>query len=120
MNAIRMSCLVVLASAVPALLGGCSLEAAMSTCAQCGEIRSIAPRPLTPEIRLVTDAPSARSEPLDRSDVPVVYDVRVHMDRGGSRDFVLAIRPNVHVGDRVEVRDGTLMPLHSTSSDDWT
>lgn len=117
MNAIRMSGLVMLVSALPAVLGGCSLEAAMSTCAQCGEIKSIVPRPVSPEIRLVTDAPLARPEPLDRSDVPVVYDVRVHMDRGGSRDFVLASQPGVHVGDRVEVRDGTLMPLHPASND---
>lgn len=111
--------ILMLIASVP-LLGGCSLEAAMSSCAQCGEIRSIAPRPVAPEIRLVTDAPMAAPDAPDRPGVPVVYDVRVHMDRGGSRDFVLARPPAVRVGGRVEVRDGALVPLQQVSLRDWT
>jgi hypothetical protein len=88
-------------------LGACTLEAAMSTCAQCGEIRSIAPRPLRADIRLVTDA-------------PMVYDVRIRMDRGGSRDFVLAERPRISIGERVQIREGLIVPLTGTLLRDWT
>jgi hypothetical protein len=101
-------------------LGACSLEAAMSTCAQCGEIRSIAPRPLRADIRLVTDAPLPDVEALDRAGLPMVYDVRIHMDRGGSRDFVLAERPRLKVGERVQVREGLIVPLVGSLFHDWT
>jgi hypothetical protein len=100
-------------------LGACSLEAAMATCAQCGEIRSIAPRPMHANIRLVTDAPLPVPERLDGA--PMVYDVRIHMDRGGSRDFVVAERPRARVGERVEVRNGLIVPLAgSLFQDGWT
>lgn len=97
------------------LLGGCSLEAAMTTCAQCGQVRSIAPREITPQIRLPTDAP--RAVAATRSGVPVVYDVRIRMDRGGSLDVVLVEQERVRlrVGDRVEIRHGRVVPLARVS-----
>lgn len=90
------------------LLGGCSLEAAMEACAQCGQIRSISPRAVTNDILLPTDAPVAVSA---RAGAPVVYDVRVYMDRGGAQDFVLTNRDKLRVGDRVEIREGRLVPV---------
>jgi hypothetical protein len=91
---------------VLALLGGCSLEAAIVSCAGCGEINAIAPRPSGRDIRLPTDAPVYVNAGAD-----VVYHVRVRMDRGGSRDFVLSRRDGLRVGDRVEIRDGRLVPV---------
>lgn len=90
------------------LLGGCSLEAAVATCAQCGEVRAIVAREVRADIRLLTDAPRTVST---RSTAPIVYDVRVRMDRGGSRDFVLDDRRHLRIGDRVEIRDGKLVPV---------
>ena len=105
----------------PALyLGACTLEAAMSTCAQCGEIRSIVPRPVRTEIRLVTDAPVEISEELGADAGPMVYDVRVRMDRGGSRDFVLAERPRIKVGERAQIRGELIVPLTGDLLRDWT
>ena len=72
------------------------------------------------EIRLLTDAPMAAPEAVDRAGVPIVYDVRVHMDRGGSRDFVLASRSGIGVGERVEIRDGRLVPMQQVSLLDWS
>jgi hypothetical protein len=116
----RPAIVMLLALATTPYLGGCSLEAAMTTCAQCGEIRSIAPRPLRADIRLVTDAPLPDVEALDRAGLPMVYDVRIRMDRGGSRDFVLAERPRIKVGERVQIREGLVVPLTGTLLHDWT
>ncbi|HUR42123.1 MAG TPA: hypothetical protein VM240_13240 [Verrucomicrobiae bacterium] len=91
------------------LLGGCSLEAAMTTCADCGEVRSVKARVARSEIRLLTDAPRAVISDADAADLPLVYDVRVRMDRGGSRDFVLAAPPGLKPGDRVEIRAGSVV-----------
>ena len=90
------------------LLVGCSLEAAMSSCAQCGEVRSITRREVRNEILLPTDAPVTVSV---RTGVPVVFDVRIHMDRGGAQDFVVTSRDKLRIGDRVEVRDGRVIPV---------
>jgi len=57
-------------------LGACSLGAALDSCADCGEVRSI-------DIRYV----------------------RVLMDRGGSRDFMQP-GAGLRIGDRVEIRGG--------------
>lgn len=92
-----------------AALQGCNLNQAMATCAECGEVRSITPRPLRSEIRLLTDAPQT-VRLLDTGQTPLVYDVRVRMDRGGSRDFVLSSDQRLRVGDRVEIRNGALVP----------
>lgn len=91
------------------LLAGCSLEAASVNCAECGQVRAIVPRHASPKIRLLTDAPRPQATPV--SDESVVWDVRVRMDRGGSRDFTLGQRNALRVGDRVEVRDGRLVPV---------
>lgn len=92
------------------LLGGCSLEAAMTTCADCGEVKSVTARPVHQEIRLHTDAPEAWTvSAADAGRRPVVYHVRVRMDRGGSRDFIVPHDPRLNIGDRVEIRDGALM-----------
>ena len=88
------------------LASGCSLEAAVVNCAQCGEIRAIAPRPASRDIGLPSDAPHAMYAGAE-----MVYYVRVRMDRGGSRDFVLPSRDGLRVGDRVELRDDKLVPV---------
>src|SRR5437868_3443159 len=86
-------------------LGGCNLEPWMKNCADCGEIRSITERPLRNEIGLITDAPQAQYISLQGlPPVPVVYDVRVHMDAGGARDLVMSSLGKLRVGDRVEVQ----------------
>lgn len=95
--------------AVPAL-AGCSREAAMAGCADCGEVRSISPRQLRSEIRLLTDAPQTVAL-LDSVAAPIVYDVRIRMDRGGSRDFVLSDAARLRIGSRVEIRAGQVVPL---------
>lgn len=93
-----------------ATLGGCSLEAAMATCASCGEVRSVTPRLVRTDIRLPTprDAYDAFAAATPASGEPVVFHVRVRMDRGGSRDFFLP-RADLNVGDRVEVRGDALV-----------
>lgn len=113
-----MSLAVVMLCTVPGL-AGCSLEAAMASCADCGEVRSIAPRALRSEIRLLTDAPQTVAL-VDPAAVPapLVYDVRVRMDRGGSRDFVVSSADHLRVGARVEIRAGQLVPL-VTGRNDW-
>lgn len=92
------------------MLGGCSLEAAMATCADCGEVKSVTVRPVHREIRLHTDAPEAWAVgAVDAATRNVVYHVRVRMDRGGSRDFLVPRDPGLRPGDRVEIRRGELM-----------
>ena len=101
-------------------LGGCSLEAAMSTCAECGEVRAITPRLVHNEIRLFTNAPDAYAvSDADAAAKPVVFHVRVRMDRGGSRDFILP-GADLQVGDRVEIRDGALILRDATASLRWS
>lgn len=91
------------------LLSGCSLEAAMQTCADCGEVRSVKARIARDEIRLLTDAPAWTALDASATKDPLVYDVRVRMDRGGSRDFVLKGDPKLRPGDRVEIRGGDIV-----------
>jgi hypothetical protein len=92
------------------MLGGCSLEATMTTCANCGEVKSVTARPVHRDIRLHTDAPGAWTVSAAEANTrAVVYHVRVRMDRGGSRDFLVPRDPGLHPGDRVEIRDGALM-----------
>ena len=103
-----------------ATLNGCSLEAAMTSCADCGEVRSITPRVVSNDIRLHTDAPEAfATGDTVAVDTPLVYHVRVRMDRGGSRDFVLSRAATLHVGDRVEIRGGELV-VRSSAGHRWS
>ena len=101
-----------------ATLNGCSLEAAMTSCADCGEVRSITPHVVRTDIRLYTNAPEA-SVVSDAADTPRVYHVRVRMDRGGSRDFLLPRATQLHVGDRVEIRGGELV-VRSSAGHRWS
>lgn len=97
------------------IVSGCSLEAAMATCADCGEVKSVTARPVHREIRLHTDAPEAWIASASAAAAGnVVYHVRVRMDRGGARDFLLPHDPGLHPGDRVEIRDGGLMVRAAT------
>lgn len=98
------------------LLVGCSLEAAMTTCADCGEVRSVKPRVLRTDIRLITYAPEVAD--ADPAGAPVVYDIRVRMDRGGSRDFVVSGDPGLRVGDRVEISGGA--PARAPAGYRWS
>lgn len=96
-----------------AALGGCSLEAAMATCASCGEVRSVTPRVARSEIHLPTtlDAYADAYTPaaaVAASGQPITFHVRVRMDRGGSRDFFLP-SADVSIGDRVEIRGDKLV-----------
>jgi len=101
-------------------LGGCSLEAAMSTCADCGEVRSITPRVVHNDIRLFTNAPDAFAvSDADAAAALLVFHVRVRMDRGGSRDFMLP-QAGLQVGDRVEVRGGALILRDATAALHWS
>ena len=91
-------------------LNACSLEAAMELCADCGEVRSITPRVVRNDIRLHTNAPNAyAASDAGAAAQPVVFHVRVRMDRGGSRDFMLPHAAELQVGDRVEIRGGALV-----------
>jgi hypothetical protein len=99
------------------VLTGCSLEAAITTCADCGEVRSITPRPLRNEIHLLTDAPQVVAV-SGAAPVPVIYHVRIRMDRGGSRDFILSNLERLRVGERVEVRQGRVIPR--PAGDSWS
>lgn len=93
-----------------AALGGCSLEAAMATCASCGEVRSVTPRVVRSEIHLPTTLDAyAPAAAVPASGQAIVFHVRVRMDRGGSRDFLLP-SADVSIGDRVEVRGAALVP----------
>lgn len=91
-----------------AALGGCSLEAAMATCANCGEVRSVTPRLARSEIRLPTPLDAYTPVALPAAGESMVFHVRVRMDRGGSRDFFLP-HAGLQVGDRVEVRGDALI-----------
>jgi hypothetical protein len=92
-----------------AALGGCSLEAAMATCASCGEVRSVQARVVRSEIHLPSPLDAyAPAEAVPASGQGIVFHVRVRMDRGGSRDFMLP-RADFNVGDRVEIRGDTLV-----------
>lgn len=104
--------------ALSILLGGCSLEAAMSSCANCGEVKFVTPRAVHDEIRLYTDAPEAVPVALEPS-TRVVYHVRVRMDRGGSRDFLLPRDPQLHPGDRVEVQ-GSELTVRAATGHRWS
>jgi hypothetical protein len=99
------------------VLGGCNLEPWMKSCADCGEVRSITERPLRNEIGLITDGPRAQYISLKGlPPVPVVYDVRVHMDAGGSRDITLSSVGTLRVGDRVELRGAHIVPHTALSA----
>lgn len=98
-----------------AALGGCSLEAAMTSCAQCGEVQSITPRVARSDIRLPTPLDAYRpAEVVPVAGRPIMFQVRVRMDRGGSRDFFVP-QADLSVGDRVEVRGGALVPRETAS-----
>ena len=87
------------------ILEGCTLDQVVASCADCGEIRSIEMRPVPNQICLPTAAPVAQAVSLrDAPQGPLVYDVRIHMDRGGSRDLELPDLGALRVGDRVEVQ----------------
>jgi hypothetical protein len=91
------------------LLSGCSLEAAMTSCATCGEVRSVTARVARSDIRLPSPLDAyAPAEAANASGEALVFHVRVRMDRGGSRDFFLP-RADLNVGDRVEVRGDALI-----------
>lgn len=100
------------------LLGGCNLQAAMQTCADCGEVKSVTARIARDEIRLLTDAPTWAALDASGTKDPIVYDVRVRMDRGGSRDFVMK-STDLKPGDRVEVRGGALV-VRSPAGNRWS
>jgi hypothetical protein len=100
------------------LCSGCSLQGWMSSCADCGQVRSITPRQLRNEIRLITDAPQAQYISLEgEAPVPLVYDVRIRMDRGGARDFVVSAVGNLAVGDRVQVHGSQIIPQNEMSAE---
>lgn len=91
------------------LLSGCSLEAAMTTCATCGEVRSVTARAVRSDIRLPSPLDAYASvEAVAVGGQALMFHVRVRMDRGGSRDFILP-SADLNVGDRVEVRGDALI-----------
>lgn len=98
-----------------AALSGCTLEQTLASCANCGEVRSITPRVVSNEIRLLTTAPAETLTIGDTLPSNVVFDVRVRMDRGGSRDFVLSGAERLRRGTRVEIREGRLVPWSSAN-----
>lgn len=99
-------------------LCGCGLGAAMESCPDCGQVRLIEPR-VARDIRLYTTAPEPyRVGDADTATLPVVFHVRVRMDRGGARDFTLS-RANLRVGDRVEIRSGEPIARHAAAAHRW-
>ena len=101
------------------MLGGCSLEAAMTSCANCGEVKFVTPRAVRNDIRLHTNAPEAVPVAAGASAGHLVFHVRVRMDRGGSRDFLLQRDPQLQPGDRVEIHDGELT-VRSAAGHRWS
>jgi hypothetical protein len=83
-------------------LSACDLDALIESCAVCGEVRSAQARVVRHDIRLDTSAQSYALNNAVTTKQPVVFHVRVRMDRGGSRDFILS-RSDLQVGDRVEI-----------------
>ena len=100
-------------------LSGCGLGAALESCPDCGQVRLIEPR-VVRDIRLYTRAPEPyRVGDADTATQPVVFHVRVHMDRGGARDFTLLSRASFSVGDRVEVSSGELIARNDAAAYRW-
>ena len=83
-------------------LTACDLDALIESCAVCGEVRSTQARVVRHDIRLDTSAHAYAVNNAVSAQQPVVFHVRVRMDRGGSRDFILS-RSDLQVGDRVEI-----------------
>ena len=100
-------------------LGGCSLEAVMQSCADCGEIRSITPRAVSGAIRLPAAEEALGVVRTAAQGEPRVYHVRVRMDRGGSRDFLLPAEPGLKIGDRVHIGAGPTL-LRATPGYRWS
>jgi hypothetical protein len=86
-------------------LSACDLDALIESCAVCGEVRSAQARVLRHDIRLDASAQAYSINNAVSTKQPVVFHVRVRMDRGGSRDFILP-RSDLQVGDRVEISGG--------------
>jgi hypothetical protein len=81
-----------------AALNACGLGAALESCPACGEVRLIEGRVAHNGMQIYTRGAGATVQPL-------LFHVRVRMDRGYARDFTLA-RASLRVGDRVEIRSG--------------
>src|SRR5689334_7414854 len=87
--------LVLLATA----LSACGLGAAMESCLDCGEVRMIEGR--VARYGIIQNYARGAAGTVQ----PVLFHVRVRMDRGYGRDFTLA-HADLRVGDRVEIRGG--------------
>jgi hypothetical protein len=110
-----------LGTALMPALSSCSSSEASSllcTCAQCGVIRSIDSRTAwgdPPAESAVSGAiiehPIVPPGMFRRAETHTIYTVRIRMDRGGARDLMVGARGELHVGDRVEIRDGRVVQL---------
>ena len=98
-------------------LSGCNSSEAsiLTTCAQCGVIRSIDSRTAwgePPAESAVSGAiikqELAPAGMFRQAETHTLYAVRIRMDRGGARDVMLGSCGKLHVGDRVEILDGRL------------
>jgi hypothetical protein len=78
-------------------LSACGLGAAMESCPDCGQVRMIEARVAHSGIGIYSSAGTTVQ--------PVLFHVRVRMDRGYARDFTLS-RADLRIGDRVEIRGG--------------
>ena len=96
---------------------GCSSSEAsiLTTCAQCGVIRSIdsrtawgEPPPESAVEGAIIGHPISQAGMFGRTGTHTFYAVRIRMDRGGARDVMLGSCGELHVGQRVEIRDGRL------------
>jgi hypothetical protein len=117
---VRVTVFTMLAALAPAL-DGCSTSEASSllcSCAQCGVIRSIDtltawgdPPAESAVGGAIIERPIAPPGMFRRAETHTVYTVRIRMDRGGARDVMLGARGDLHVGDRVEIREGRVVQL---------
>jgi len=117
---VRVTLFAVCGALAPALSGCTSSEASslLCTCAQCGVIRSIDSRmawgdpPAESTVGgAIIEHELAPAAMFRREETHTIYSVRIRMDRGGARDVMLGSRGDLHVGDRVEIRDGREVQL---------
>ena len=117
---VRIMLLALCGAAMPALSACTTSEASnlVFTCAQCGAIRSIDPRTAWGDAPVESAVNGAIIQQaimpagmFRRAETHTIYVVRIRMDRGGARDVMLGARGELHVGDRVEIRDGRVVQI---------
>ena len=90
-------------------LSACGRGAAMESCAECGQVI---------EGQVVHNGIRIHESGAGTAPQAVVFHVRVRMDRGGARDFMLS-RAGLQVGDRVEISRGEPIARNAAARYRW-